>query len=272
NGITSTTTMFRLVLISTLVALSFGGVPFGRSKTPTLDGRIVGGEDASIEEHPYQVSFQAFGSHWCGGSLVRPDIVVTAAHCTDPLKPYPNNLSVRAGSSHKAQGGQVAKVVGTCDHPKFSPQNSYDYDVSVLKLDRPLKLGAGVQLINLQSVGVDVKVGTLARVTGWGALSSGGNSPSILQKVDVPKVDQSECKDAYPFENISPRMTCYGFAKGGKDACQGDSGGPLVVDGKLDGIVSWGYGCANPGEPGVYCKVSNPEIIDHINKCIEEFS
>ncbi|KAF2885725.1 hypothetical protein ILUMI_20448 [Ignelater luminosus] len=158
-----------------------------------------------------------------------------------------------------------------CDHPKYNPQNSHDYDVSVLKLDRSLNLNAAVQLISLQAKSAEVKTGALARVTGWGALSSGGSSPNILQAVDVPKVDDVDCAAAYPFENISDRMNCYGYSKGGKDSCQGDSGGPLVVGGKLAGIVSWGYGCASQGFPGVYCKVANHEVFEHIHQCSADF-
>uniref|UniRef100_A0A8D2KWV5 Peptidase S1 domain-containing protein n=1 Tax=Varanus komodoensis TaxID=61221 RepID=A0A8D2KWV5_VARKO len=78
--------------------------------------------------------------------------------------------------------------------------------------------------------------------------------PKVLQCVKVPILTDAECKKAYP-GNISDNMICLGYIEGGKDACQGDSGGPVACDGVLQGIVSWGIGCALPGYPGVYTKV-----------------
>lgn len=73
----------------------------------------------------------------------------------------------------------------------------------------------------------------------------------------MPIVNQTVCSDAYAsFGGITDRMICAGLTAGGKDACQGDSGGPLVADGKLVGVVSWGYGCARPNYPGVYSRVA----------------
>ena len=73
----------------------------------------------------------------------------------------------------------------------------------------------------------------------------------------MPTVNQKECNKAYSdFGGVTDRMLCAGYQQGGKDACQGDSGGPLVADGKLVGVVSWGYGCAQAGYPGVYSRVA----------------
>lgn len=100
--------------------------------------------------------------------------------------------------------------------------------------------------------------GTKCWVTGWGTLKSGGSSPDILQEVDVPVVSRDRCKSAYP-NQIHDSMICAGLERGGKDSCQGDSGGPMVcaVGGRyyLQGVVSWGQGCALKGKFGVYAKV-----------------
>ncbi|NWI98346.1 TRY3 protein, partial [Crypturellus undulatus] len=82
------------------------------------------------------------------------------------------------------------------------------------------------------------------------------NYPEILQCLKAPILSDQECQAAYPGE-ITSNMVCVGFLEGGKDSCQGDSGGPVVCDGTLQGIVSWGYGCAQRGYPGVYTKVCN---------------
>ena len=102
------------------------------------------------------------------------------------------------------------------------------------------------------------KEGDSCWVTGWGRLSAGGSSPDILQQVPVPIVGQDRCRRSYP-GRIDHTMICAGVDQGGIDACQGDSGGPMVCDsgGKfhLQGVVSWGIGCADPNQYGVYSHV-----------------
>ena len=100
--------------------------------------------------------------------------------------------------------------------------------------------------------------GTKCWITGWGTLSSGGSTPDYLQQVQVPVVSRARCDKAYPGK-IHDSMICAGLDQGGIDSCQGDSGGPMVCEtgGRfyLQGVTSWGYGCASPGKFGVYAKV-----------------
>ncbi|XP_017773899.1 PREDICTED: trypsin-7-like [Nicrophorus vespilloides] len=241
--------MFKLALVSALVALAAAS-----PMTPRLDGRIVGGETVVIEDFPYQLSLQYYGSHICGASIVSKNFAVTAAHCTNGSPA--STLSVRAGSSIKGSGGQVVQVKAVYQNPKFNNYN-IDYDISVLELSEPLNFGAGAQPVGLPRLNQEVPAGSDSVVSGWGALTEGGGSPSQLQAVHVGIISQEECKKAYGDSAITDRMICAGVNGGGKDACQGDSGGPLVVDGQLVGIVSWGYGCARPTSPGVYSSVSN---------------
>ncbi|KAF2901182.1 hypothetical protein ILUMI_05000 [Ignelater luminosus] len=256
--------MFRLVFTVALIALTNG------SQVAPPNDKIVGGKDAEIEDHPYQLSFRFNDRHECGASLIRPNVAVTAAHCTKPASGF--ETSVRAGSSLVDEGGQIAKVLEICDHPKYDTA-TFDYDVSVFLLDQPLVLGAGVQTIPLQHVNEEIPTGTVANVTGWGKLKEGGSLPEKLQEVQVPKIEFSECVKLYSHHNVivTDRMVCFGFTEGGKDACQNDSGGSLVIDGMLVGVVSWGIGCAKPNQPGVYTKISHPEINSHINECLAKF-
>lgn len=100
------------------------------------------------------------------------------------------------------------------------------------------------------------KAGSIATITGWGALSSGGMTSKNLQRVKVPIIEQSECVKAYG-STVTDRMICAGLlGVGGKDSCQGDSGGPMKVNGKIHGVVSWGQGCASRNYPGVYTRVT----------------
>ncbi|MFE7311787.1 serine protease [Streptomyces sp. NPDC057555] len=223
--------------------------------------RIVGGTDADVREAPWQVSLRSHGAHVCGGSILRADAVVTAAHCIAGAPA--TALSVRAGSSARESGGQVVQVARVLRHPKYNV-TTIDYDVAVLVLASPLEFGDGVRAVPLAAPGKEPAAGTPATVTGWGATRDGGALPEHLRRVEVPKLSDTYCKKAYGPSAITPRMTCYGYEAGRKDACQGDSGGPLVVNGRLTGIASWGTGCAAAGHPGVYTKVSDPAIHAYI--------
>ncbi|XP_017784502.1 PREDICTED: trypsin-1-like [Nicrophorus vespilloides] len=241
--------MFKLVLISALAALAAAS-PF----TPRLDGRIVGGEAAEIEEYPYQLSLQYYGKHICGASIISKYFAVTAAHCTNGSPA--ESLAVRAASSIKGYGGQLIQVKSVLQNPKFDSY-SLDFDITVLELTEPFVFGSNAQPIDLPQVNQETPGGSEAVVSGWGAIIEGGNSPSMLQAVHVDIISQEDCRVAYGENDVTDRMICAGVNGGGKDACQGDSGGPLVVNGQLVGIVSWGYGCARPESPGVYSSVAN---------------
>lgn len=250
-------TMYQISVFCKYIVVYLGAP---RLKVPTLDGRIVGGEDANIEDYPYQLSLEWYGSHICGASIISKDFAVTAAHCTEGSDA--SQLSVRAGSSIREEGGTVIKVAMIQQNPNFNP-STFDNDISILHLETPLELGPGVQPVVLPSATEVPADGADALVSGWGTLSSGGSPSSQLQVVTVQIVNQDECNSVY-FGDVSDTMICAGVPEGGKDSCQGDSGGPLVVDNKLQGIVSWGYGCAEPGFPGVYSRVT--ALRDFINQ------
>nr|XP_022900615.1 trypsin-7-like [Onthophagus taurus] len=240
--------MFRFIVLSCLLATAFA-LP---RKVPLPDGRIVGGNDANIEDFPYQLSLQYYGSHICGASILSSKFAVTAAHCTDGSSA--SMLSIRAGSSIRGSGGVVVNVKAIHQNPQYD-SSAIDYDISVLELASDLSFGSGIAAVGLPSLNQALPVGEKSVVSGWGTLTEGGSSPSQLQSVEVTVVSNSACASAYGSGSITDRMMCAGETSGGKDACQGDSGGPLVVDGQLIGIVSWGYGCARPAYPGVYASV-----------------
>ncbi|XP_049865502.1 trypsin-like [Pectinophora gossypiella] len=217
------------------------------------DGRIVGGNDTSIQAVPYQVYIllQKGNDYFqCGGSIINKRNILTAAHClTDIQKAY-----VRAGSTDSNDGGQQYESRALIQHPMYNPTTS-DYDVGIIKLLKPIKLdGTTTKAVKLAPKNSKVEPGTDILVSGWGTTSENGNTSTNLMSVIVPVVSNQDCSKSY--SGITSRMFCAGVA--GKDSCQGDSGGPAVSnsDKVQRGIVSFGIGCAREGYPGVYTRVA----------------
>ncbi|WP_342380818.1 serine protease [Myxococcus stipitatus] len=276
--------------------LGCGGAEHELSRVDAVGGaeqEIVGGVEARPGSHPWIVSLQQGHGHFCGGSLIRAgnraetDIVVTAAHCIDDGW---TGVTVSAGAHdmRRPSAGQLSvRVAQAVAHPRYNPDTMLN-DIAVLKLERPIKLGsstcgissvpmrpnlktqaatAGSQIMTvcLPQAGESVPDNTMTMVAGWGMTVEGGYelSPVLLQ-VAVPIINSQALAEMYGAEGFqvdSAAMLGAGYREGGKDSCQGDSGGPLVVkNGEkyvLQGISSFGMGCARESLPGVYTRVSN---------------
>ncbi|XP_037947699.1 trypsin-like [Teleopsis dalmanni] len=242
--------MFRFVTVLALLSCVLANtLPEG------FDGRIVNGEDTTIEAHPYQVSIQkSSGGHFCGGSIINEDTVVTAAHCMTGQDA--SNLKIRLGSTLYNEGGEYVSVRAFEYHPGYNSKTK-ENDIAVIKLATPVRQSAKIRYIALAEK--TPATGTAAVVTGWGVKCFFWciSSPTTLQEVKVGIVDELRCaSDEYKYgPKVMPTMVC-AFDES-KDACQGDSGGPLVADDVLVGVVSWGNGCAKSGYPGVYSDVAS---------------
>jgi secreted trypsin-like serine protease len=249
----------------------FAALPAAFAVPATPAAAIVGGVQASTTDHPWMVavaSRSVYGDsrsgQFCGGTLVSPTKVVTAAHClydeTTGQRVNRPDLSVIVGRTDLAGSvGREVPVVDTWVDPGYDLSTN-EWDVAVLTLAEPQDPHSVLPIVG-QGATAPYAAGTHATVLGWGDLRGNGSYPTTLHEVQVPMVADATCAADYhsgPSGTYDPRtMICAGRQTlGGRDACQGDSGGPLVVAGRLVGLVSWGEGCAEPGHPGVYTRLS----------------
>ncbi|ROT72247.1 putative transmembrane protease serine 9-like [Penaeus vannamei] len=165
-----------------------------------------------------------------------------------------HNLYITSDAAAMASNIAEIKV-----HPGYD-SNTLDNDIALLKLADPIEFPddnriAPVCLPTAGEMYADVD----ATITGWGAQQQGGSTSAVLFEVTVPTMTNAVCDTKYSGQ-ITANMICAGIPEGGKDSCQGDSGGPMIVEEngkwKLVGVVSWGYGCAQPNKPGVYARVT----------------
>ncbi|XP_055354908.1 serine protease 33-like [Paramacrobiotus metropolitanus] len=240
----------------------------GQAPLITRGARIVGGVSAQFAEFPFSVMVVIKGQERCGGALLDHQWVVTAGHCVAPASVTSNDIIVRLGVWDRTRTNDILPVeerrlIKFILHPLYNSQRSFSHDVALLKLDFPVEYAPHIQPVCLPRPGDDF-TGILGTITGWGRLEFREDRPAILQHVEVPVMTNQQCEDMFTAqhtpEKIIPQMMCAGYDNGRKDACQGDSGGPLSIfrDGAytLIGLVSWGYGCALPGYPGVYTRIS----------------
>lgn len=234
---------------------------------------IVGGEEAQLGAWPWVAALVAANiadardGHFCGGALIHQEWVLTAAHCTyrsngRPLAPA--NIDVILGRHQLStnEGSRIA-VAQIVRHPNYLPL-TYDYDIALVQLSRPSSQPV-VRLLRRNQPWLELS-DVPAIVTGWGLTVPGVNSSGsdVLRQVVVPLVSYQTCTLSYGIltDLISPRMLCAGYRAGARDSCNGDSGGPLMVYDSANsewvqtGVVSWGYGCAEPYYYGVYGRVS----------------
>ncbi|MEV0243867.1 serine protease [Streptomyces sp. NPDC050674] len=262
----------RAVGLSLALAAAGSVISMGSSASVAADSVVIGGFPVEASESPWTVALSSrdrFGGtragQFCGGAVVGPTTVLTAAHCLDEgvLGGPPErvrDLKVIAGRTDLLTGsaGQEIAVRRTWVNPAYNGLTNAG-DFAVLTLAEPLP---GESVIPMAADGDPAyAAGETATVYGWGDISGAGEYPSGLRAARVRVLPDTLCEQAYPggadgtYDARS--MLCAGEAEGGRDACQGDSGGPLVAQGRLIGLVSWGIGCGRAGNPGVYMRVSD---------------
>ncbi|XP_061432836.1 transmembrane protease serine 3-like isoform X1 [Lethenteron reissneri] len=228
---------------------------------PLDSSRVVGGRPAAGGRWPWQVSLHYDASLVCGGSIVAPSWVVTAAHCV-VHNPLPGLWKAYAGLVEQPSMIAPYLVVDKVYFHSLYDAQSSDYDVALLRLQGPAHFSASVSPVCLPGAEFDSPPGKMCWITGWGRTDEHTNAVSpALQEARVPLLSMALCNSGSYYRGaITPRMVCAGYEQGGIDGCQGDSGGPLVCPGAsrwlLTGVTSWGDGCGHARRPGVYSRVS----------------
>ncbi|XP_072255047.1 ovochymase-1 [Pyxicephalus adspersus] len=242
--------------------------------TQWILNRIVGGEEACPNCWPWNVELMFQGGFVCGGVILSPEWVLTAAHCL--LSPDPSLYLIIGGIHDRflnASNEQRRNVLAITAHENFNIL-TFNYDVGMLRVEEPFVFNDFVRPVCLPRKNEPIEPSSLCVVTGWGGTGEVGNFSSRLQQLQVPILNTEVCNTTYYPGMISKQMICAGFPEtGGKDACTGDSGGPLVCLSTNNsyvvyGIVSWGVGCARAKKPGVYARIRS--LLSWIEDTLQE--
>jgi len=251
-----------LLLLSTSAA-SAGNL---RNAKRDLRTRIIGGDKAIEDRYAYAVSLSDSYGHFCGGSLIAEDVVLSAAHCDSSGEG--NYNAVVGRHAHDDNDGQKLSVKEALPHPDYDGDTT-DNDFMLIFLNESANSNT---FVKLNTDAATPETGAVVTVMGWGDVDPSDEQvlSSELMEVEVNVITNEECGasdgDFGSYEDqITSNMLCAREEGGGEDSCQGDSGGPLVIKGADPngaddtqvGVVSWGIGCASADYPGVYARISS---------------
>ena len=249
------------------------------------EAQVVGGTAVPNGKYPFMASLQErkrnqppAKEHFCGGTLIDRDSVLTAAHCAVYVKSEipARKLRIVVGltvlNSDQGQARGIRSLSDISVHPRYRGDGNYAYDAAVIELNRPVSLNP-IKLATAAHNWLE-KPGRKARIAGWGNTIKQtppfylepDSYPNRMREATVPLVSDSsadETYDGFEYPDYVPRLMV-AAGKEGKDTCQGDSGGPMwaaTSHGRRQiGITSFGEGCAAQGYPGVYAEVNARSI------------
>lgn len=177
---------------------------------------VIGGVQIEINKSPYQLAYLYNGKLKCGASIISERFGLTAAHCTSQ---YSINITVRAGSTLKNDGGVVVKVKKIHNHPLFDRVKLVN-DISLLEFEELLQYSELIQPVNLPDEDDEFEDGTECTVSGWGKIDN-DEKPRELRSVSVYIINQETCQKNYNSTDVKFRITsvmlCAGFPDGGHD-------------------------------------------------------
>ena len=252
---------------------------------PDYQAQIVGGTAVSNGEYPFMVSLQERRSgepptkeHFCGGTLIDRDSVLTAAHCALYIKRQipARKLRIVVGptvlNSDQGQARKISSLSSISIHPRYEGGTTFAfhaaYDAAVIELNRPVSLDP-IKLATAEQNWLE-KPGRKAYIAGWGNKIKQkpplelqpSKYPNRIRKARVPLVSDARAQDVYG--SLYVRSLMVAADKAGRGACDGDSGGPLwatTPQGRRQiGITSFGSGCGERGHPNVYTEVNASAI------------
>ncbi|XP_042283279.1 chymotrypsinogen B-like [Thunnus maccoyii] len=249
-----------MVFLWILSCFAFVGAAYGCG-TPAIPpdissySDIVNGKEAKPHSWPWQVSVQKrSGSHYCGGSLINQNWVVTAAHCS-----FRESDLVVLGAHDLRSSTEDVQVIGVgkvFTHPDYNKTRPWNNDIQLIKLASPAQINRHVSAVCVAETTDNFPAGTMCMITGWGKTSGNGKTATRLQQAALPLLTNSECSQFKP--PITSNMICAGA--NGTSSCNGDSGGPLVCQKAgawtLVGVMSFGIKGCDTMKSRVYVRVT----------------
>jgi len=248
------------LLISTLATINANLLNVPNCGTrPYSAAKIVNGQEAARGDWGWQVSLTNNGRHFCGGSLINDQWVISAAHCFQFPFPQPSQgVEIGLHNRFMKESYTVSRRISTLHlHESFSMQNMRN-DIALLRLSSPVQFRNEIVPVCLPSRAVDI-TGRTGWLTGWGLDRFGGNLSNDKMQVSMDVLPDTRCQQIYSYMYSTQAMICCGEFNVNKGACQGDSGGPFVMEesnGKwyLYGLTSWGRDC---GKGTVFTRVTS---------------